>query len=84
MIDPRAAVPGYIPSDVPSTASHQTWDVSGSQGTPDLPRINVGIHRALTNAYLVIFLVTDPYHVWTFFRCYHCVLVVMGWMIMLE
>ncbi|URE18497.1 Protein kinase C terminal domain [Musa troglodytarum] len=39
--DPRAAVPGYIPSDVPSTASHQTWDVSGSQGTPDLPRINM-------------------------------------------
>ncbi|THU61151.1 hypothetical protein C4D60_Mb07t20260 [Musa balbisiana] len=40
-LDPRAAVPGYIPSDVPSTASHQTWDVSGSQGTPDLPRINM-------------------------------------------
>nr|XP_018684209.1 PREDICTED: RNA-binding protein 1-like isoform X1 [Musa acuminata subsp. malaccensis] len=41
MKDPRAAVPGYIPSDVPSTASHQTWDMSGSQGTPDLPRINM-------------------------------------------
>ncbi|CAL9211119.1 unnamed protein product [Musa hybrid cultivar] len=40
-LDPRAAVPGYIPSDAPSTASHQTWDVSGSQGTPDLPRINM-------------------------------------------
>ncbi|RRT63510.1 hypothetical protein BHE74_00042713 [Ensete ventricosum] len=61
MIDPRAALPGYIPSDVPSTVSQQTWDMSGSQGTPELPRTNVGIHRALTNAYLMLPLRSGSY-----------------------